>query len=238
MPTAATSQRIAAEFDEIARLSPTNGDLSDAEAWVLRNLPSCRGTALEIGCGVGDLSRLLSSRFAATHAIDLSSGMIAEAKRRTPPGTPLEFFRADMFEWLGSRRVQYDCIVTVTTLHHVDFRFALAAMAQSLRPGGRLLVVDVVDRSARRYVLLNAAAAVVGALREFVALLRRRSSLALRHAYRLHGQHETYLTSLEVRASADLLLPGSTVSSTLFWRYRLIWEKSASSFGATTTTEL
>jgi 2-polyprenyl-3-methyl-5-hydroxy-6-metoxy-1,4-benzoquinol methylase len=111
-------------------------------------LPAGRGAALQIGCGVGDLSRLLSSRFSRTEAIDLSSGMIAEARRRTAPGTALQFAQVDMFEWLETRPSQYDCIVTVTTLHHVDFALAVTAIARALRPTGRLLVIDVVDRSA------------------------------------------------------------------------------------------
>lgn len=227
MPSTASPHEIAAEFDEIARLSPPNADLSDAEQWVLRNLPAQRGTALEIGCGVGDLSRLIASHFATTDAIDLSPGMIAEAKRRTAPGTPVTFVEAELFDWLAARPSQYDCIVTITTLHHVDFSSALAAIARSLRPGGRMLIVDLVDRSEPRYALTNSTAMALGALREFVTLLRGRSSLRLRRAYRHHGQRETYLTIPALRLATTQLLPGAVVSTTLFWRYRLLWEKRA-----------
>jgi 2-polyprenyl-3-methyl-5-hydroxy-6-metoxy-1,4-benzoquinol methylase len=228
MPSTARSDEIAADFDEIARLSPSNADFSDAQAWVLRNLPAQTGAALEIGCGVGDLSRLISSRFSRTDAIDLSRGMIEEARRRTSPGTSLQFTQADMFEWLAARPSQYDCIVTVTTVHHVDFSLALTAIARALRPTGRLLVIDIVDRSAARYMFVNVVASAFGALRELLALFRRRSSLKLRRAYRRHAERETYLTVADVRKQAASLLPGSVVSTTLFWRYRLIWEKRRS----------
>jgi trans-aconitate methyltransferase len=225
MPTVATPREIAAEFDMIARLSPLGADVNAAGAWVVRNLPAARGAALDIGCGVGDVSRLIAPRFTHTDAIDLSAGMIAEAQSRTPPGTALTFMEADMFEWLAARPAHYDCIVSVATLHHVDFSLALIAMARSLTAGGRLLVIDLVDRSAPRYLFMNAIAATVGATRELVALLRRRSSLRLRRAYRQHAARERYLTLSEVRQVSNVLLPTSMVSSTLFWRYRLIWEK-------------
>jgi len=73
-----------------------------------------------------------------------------------------------MWEWLAATPSQYDCIVTVTTLHHVDFALAVTAIAGALKPAGRLLVIDVVDRSAARYFFVNVFAAVLGAVTRVV----------------------------------------------------------------------
>jgi 2-polyprenyl-3-methyl-5-hydroxy-6-metoxy-1,4-benzoquinol methylase len=226
MPTAADAAQLRAEFDEIASLSPRDPMGGAAEVWIAANLPARHETVLDIGCGVGDLARSLAAHFAATHAIDLSPGMIDEARNRTSSERAITFACADMFEWLESRLETYDCIVSVATLHHVDLSSALRAMAQSLKPGGRLLIVDLYDRSGPRHLLTNLAAAAVNAAQELVALLQRRSSWRLRQAYRSHGANETYLPLSDVEAIARVILPGARITGTLLWRYRLLWEKA------------
>jgi SAM-dependent methyltransferase len=204
-------QQIEADFDAIAALMPATPALAPTDRWVLAHLPQRRDAVLEIGCGVGELAR----RIGTTDAIDLSPGMIAEARRRAPERS---FTCADLFAWLAARPETYDCILSVATLHHVDFAAALAAIRRSLRPGGRLLVVDLYDRSGIRHLPLNALAFAL-------ARLRRREPRALRRAYREHGAHETYLTLHEIRAIAGAALPGARVRPTLFWRYTLLWDK-------------
>jgi SAM-dependent methyltransferase len=225
VPTTASVSEIQADFDEIAALSPIARSLSATDEWIVHNLPEQRRALLEIGCGVGDLARRVAPHFERTDAIDLSPGMIAEARRRTPPETKIEFSCVDMFEWLRERPESYDCIVTVTTLHHVDLAAALRAMARSLAPGGRLLVVDLDDRSGAQHFLPNALAHALSAIRLAAALLQRRSSLRLRLAYRRHGRNETYLPLDEVRRVAAATIPGALVGRTMFWRYTLLWDK-------------
>src|SRR6266849_10158239 len=182
MPTTASAPQVRNDFDVIARLIPRTDHLGPHEGWLLENLPSGRGTALEIGCGVGHLARRLSSAFDRVVAIDFSVGMIAEARQRTAGLFPIEFARADMFDWLRRSPNTYDCIVTVATLHHVDLRPALRAISVSLKPGGRLLVLDLFRRSGLRNVLINGAAFVVTRVREMVAF-RGTAPCKLRRAY-------------------------------------------------------
>lgn len=227
MPSSATVAEIEADFDEIAALTPAHGSDAASENWIIGRLPPNRRAVLEIGCGVGDLARRLSSHFAATDAIDVSAGMIAEAKRRTTREIAIDFVRADLFEWLRARPDSYDCIVSVAVLHHVDFEAALQAMKAALAPGGRLLIVDVCHRAGVRHLMANAVAFAVRGLQEVVAMIRGRSSWRLRSAYRRHGRNESYLTVPEVRAIAERVLPSATTTATLFWRYRLLWDKPA-----------
>lgn len=49
-------------------------------------------------------------------------------------------------------------------------------------------------------------------------------SWRLRHAYRCHGENETYLTPAEVARVAAAELPGAEVRERLLWRYTLLWD--------------
>lgn len=227
MPTTASEQQLRADFDAIAALTPRR-PANDAEAWIVAHLPQSRTAALDAGCGVGDLARSLAAHFARVDAIDLSEGMIAEAIRRTSKAGSVAFACADLFAWLRERPESYDCIVSVATLHHVELEDALLAMRDALRPGGRLLVVDLVDRSGSRHFFTNVIAHALTAIRVAFAMLRGRTSWKLRRAYDHHGHNETYLTLAEVRRIAAACIPGAEVTATLFWRYRLLWEKGVS----------
>src|SRR6185369_9314891 len=101
----------------------------------------------------------------------------------------------------------------------------IRAMVRALRPGGRLLIIDLYERRGLRHLPVNLVATAIGALRELAALLRRRSSIRLRRAYRRHGKRETYVTLDELRNVIDRELPGAVLTLTLLWRYRLAWEK-------------
>ena len=235
MPTTASAAEIRADFDAMARLMPER--LGPHEAWLLRQLPRRRGTALEIGCGVGTVAQRLARSFDRLDAIDFSPAMIAEAKRRVPLVTPsvsegpggaggaprqpfrgdrassVQFVCTDAFDWLRDRADAYDCIVAITMLHHVDLAAALRAMARSLRPGGRLLALDVMHR---RRQPIDAIA---------LALSFRFLSWKLRRAFWRHGRNETYLTIGEARGIARDVLPGAQVRAHLMWRYSIVWDK-------------
>jgi len=226
VPTTASASQIRTEFDAIAQLTPEHHYPGPSEAWLLTNLPLGRGTVLEIGCGVGDLSRRLTSAFDSVIAIDFSEGMITEAKRRTAPNTPIEYACADMFEWLRRSGNSYDCIITVATLHHVDLRAALREMAWSVKPGGRLLVIDLFSRTGWRHFFVNAAAWVIERAHE-VRVFRGMKPWRLTRAFWRHGRNETYLSLPEVKHIAGEELPGAQVRGHLLWRYSIVWDRSA-----------
>lgn len=213
MPTTASASEIRRDFDEIARLTPDRDNFGPYESWLLAQLPSRRGDALEIGCGAGHVARRLATSFGHVDAIDFSQGMIDEARRRGDAS--IHFTCAEMFGWLGSRPAAYDCIVTIATLHHVDLSDALAAMARSLRPGGRILIIDLMHRAGIRHFFTNVVA--------MIATLQPGKPWKLRRRYWSHGQKESYLTLEQVRRVAANL-PGAVVRGHLKWRYSIVWE--------------
>jgi SAM-dependent methyltransferase len=209
MPTTASPVQIRDDFDAMAPLMPER--LGPHEAWLLQQLPARRERALEIGCGAGTVAQRLAQSFAHVDAIDFSPAMIQEAKRRAP--SSIHFACADLFDWLRDHPNTYDCIVTIATLHHVDLGGALRAMASSLKPGGRLLALDVMKR---RNVVLNALAFAAGF---------RPGNWKLRQAFWRHGRNETYLTIDEARRIAEEALLDAQVRAHLLWRYSIVWDK-------------
>jgi hypothetical protein len=56
---------------------------------------------------------------------------------------------------------------------------------------------------------------------------RLRESRAAQAAWDAHGRHDSYLTMAEIRRSCAKVLPGAQVKKHLFWRYSVVWKKTA-----------
>jgi SAM-dependent methyltransferase len=93
---------------------------------------------LEVGCGPGRVTAHLAGLGLAATGIDLSPGMVAEARRRHP-GLP--FAVANLLE-LPVEDGALDGVVAWYSLIHLPpdrLPAAVAELARVLRPGGRLL---------------------------------------------------------------------------------------------------
>ncbi|HEX6751031.1 MAG TPA: class I SAM-dependent methyltransferase [Longimicrobium sp.] len=211
--------QVRADFDGIARLEEAHGAREGPYVrWLADQLRDDVGEALEIGCGTGELTRLLAARASYVLAIDLSPEMIRVARERSPSFPNVEYRVADVTAW-EMPRGRFDCVASVATLHHLPFEPAVTAMRDALRPGGWLLILDILTRPGLRHLPRNAAAAIASRLR------MRRGSRALRAAYDAHGRGETYLRPDELRARFEPLLPGAEIREHLLWRYSVVWRK-------------
>jgi len=97
--------------------------------------------ALDVGCGTGRWSRLLSERGAAMTGIDLQSDSLVENKRRLPSCRFVEMSADAM--GLASR--SFDLAVSVTVLQHMPYeiqRNAMGEIRRALVPGGYLLMLE------------------------------------------------------------------------------------------------
>ena len=96
---------------------------------------------VDLGCGPGNLTSLLSARWpgAVVTGVDASEDMIAAASDRTRAGR-LAFHRADLRDWLSTANPgEVDVLVTNATLQWVPGHLELMpALVRAVAPGGWL----------------------------------------------------------------------------------------------------
>jgi SAM-dependent methyltransferase len=122
----------------------TFADTPRLNRWLFSKLePNIRGEMLEVGSGIGNLSRLIVDR--ATHAIfsDVEPHYLAELRRVFATDSRVTIVHYDLDSSpppeIANRR--FDTIVAVNVIEHVvDDRATIATLTGLLNPGGKLVV--------------------------------------------------------------------------------------------------
>ena len=100
-------------------------------------------TVLDLGCGTGDLGRLLAGPCRVV-GLDLSLGMLKVARRRVPTGALVQ---ASAFR-LPFRAAAFSAAVSAFLLRNLnDLPAALGELARVLPPGGRVALLDITEPS-------------------------------------------------------------------------------------------
>ena len=216
---------VEADFDRLALL--------DEEGWtsnnhyhdlLLRHVPKSCENALEIGCGTGAFARELARRCGRVVALDLSAEMIRVARSRATQFENLEFQVADAMTW-NFPRSHFDFICSIATLHHLEQRELFVKMRDALKPGGVLVVLDLVESNGLVERMLDVIALGVSGGLRLMHNGRLKPPPEVRKAWEQHGKHDHYSTINQMRALADEILPGSNVNRCLLWRYALVYRK-------------
>jgi SAM-dependent methyltransferase len=216
---------VEADFDRLALL--------DDEGWTANNhyhssllkfVPESCEEALEIGCGTGAFARELARRCRRVVALDLSTEMIRVARSRSTQFDNLEFELADVMRWEFPLS-HFDFICSIATLHHLEQRELFVKMRDALKPGGVLVVLDLVESNGLVERMLDVIALGVSGGLRLMHNGRLKPPPEVRKAWEQHGKHDHYLTITQMRALADEILPGSSVNRCLLWRYALVYRK-------------
>jgi SAM-dependent methyltransferase len=195
--------------------------------WILRNLPTRRGVAVDVGCGRGVLAGKLATHFAHVTGIDRDAGMAAAASARLR-GLPQVSIRqcdfADFASTAGDGEA--DLITMVDVLHHIDLGDALARIPRLVAPGGRLLVVGLSRPDSLADlafdVVSGAANPVVGMIKHPRAVRPPERAVDTEPAVPVMDPDTPFA---EIAKAARAHLRGSTVRRRMFFRYTLRWEK-------------
>jgi len=97
------------------------------------------GRVCDLGCGPAQIARYLRDRGVDAFGVDLSAGMLAEARRLNPD---LQLVQSSMLA-LGVRSESLDGIAAFYCILHIpreQVSCALAEMRRVLKPGGLLLI--------------------------------------------------------------------------------------------------
>jgi len=105
----------------------------------------------DLGCGTGQVSAAIAPFVARVVAVDGSAAMLQAAKRRLHGVSNVELRRGDL-EALPIDAARLDAATLMLVLHHVaEPQRALTEVARVLKPGGRVVVVDMLPHDRESY---------------------------------------------------------------------------------------
>jgi SAM-dependent methyltransferase len=213
------------DFDRIALLPETGWDHnSHYHPFLLKHIPAHWAYTLEIGCGTGAFSRLLATQSDQVLALDLSPNMIRIAQERSKNYANITYQVVDALMWEFPVN-QFDCIVSIATMHHLPFENMLVKMKDALKVHGVLLILDLVQGQGLFDGLTSMVAVPVNIILRFLKTGQLREPPELRTAWAEHGRYDSYLTFSQIHQICQNSLPGAKINKHLLWRYSLVWKK-------------
>lgn len=230
-----SAKKLREEFNQVAlRFERPSGGLKENRNFKARSikkylsnqLPTRGEFALEIGSGLGSFTARLAERFDHVTALDLSPEMVRVAQENVNEFKNIEFVITDVNVWEFPRE-HFDCIVSITTLHHMPLEPILIKIKDALKPGGILLVGDFYERQIVEKYVNKIFKMVKKSRRKLRKSNQRKNSNFIRGAMG-HDANEKYLSIKEVRRICDSLLQGATVvkhSQSNAHFYSILWKK-------------
>lgn len=132
-------------------------DTRDAVAFLEPAVRGAPGTWADLGAGSGTFTRALAEILGPSsrvYAVDRDASALRELRQWSERDAPnVVVIRADITRPFALADKQLDGILLANVLHFVrDADQVLARIAQMLRPGGRVVIVEYDRRTANRWV--------------------------------------------------------------------------------------
>lgn len=222
------SVNIANQFDAVALEYDFMAETFHSSDFFLDNLPEGRLLALDLGCGSGLMASDLAAHFDYVIGIDLSLDMVRIAQTKRPYPNVL-YCQMDVNQ-LGLFG-QFDYITSENVFHHLsDTGRVLEQLKRLLKPGGRLVLTDVISERETPPTIVY----IVGALQEYIPNWLRFDRKTASRIFRFrvsrhwlaHLASDCYLSEDTFRQVYSHYLPDCTFPGA----GRLVWEKPVESF--------
>lgn len=190
-------------------------------SWILANLPEQRRTALDVGCGRGDLLAALSPHFVDVRGTDRDDVMRRHAADRCAGLSNVTVTD----EALSDVHGPVDLVTMVAVLHHLDVTDALLDVRRLLAPGGRFLAVGLAPPKSPQDVAWDLASIVTNPIIGYV-----------KHPWRPSRDspqpppHPVREPTLPFDAMRDLVcevMPGAIMRHQLGFRHTIAWTKNS-----------
>ena len=155
-----------------------------------------KATALDVGCGMGNIHGLLAPRFSKLHAVDVSGGLLDIARSNNGD---VAYQLYDGLE-LPFESSMFDIAFAICVVHHVPpnrWERFIAEMARVVRPGG---LVAVIEHNALNP--LTRLVTVRCAFDEDIALVPRRRLEQLMRGAGMNGTASRYILFSPWRGAA------------------------------------
>ena len=97
-------------------------------------------TLLDVGCGNGELLRLIDARWPGRRlsGVDLSQSVVEQNRQALPS---MEFFRADLTKPDDALPAGFDVVVCTEVIEHLDdSALAVKRLAEAVKPGGHVII--------------------------------------------------------------------------------------------------
>lgn len=198
---------------QVSRPQGWNHNLHYRELILEQVNPAMR-TALDVGCGEGELAEALSIRGLSVTGLDVNGDVLAVAHER---GCDVTWVQGDVLD--GSLAgEQFDLVTAVASIHHLpDFGDALTRLAERLAPGGKLVVLGL----GRSSTPMDRAYDAIGAVQH-----RWYSHYCRYVEDSAPKRFDVPMTYKQIRREAAAVLSGCTFRRLPLFRYLLVWSKS------------
>lgn len=191
--------------------------------FIINNLPANAKNVLEVGSGQGKLCKELAKHSESVTGIDLSDRMILKSKELNPPDN-VKFLKADYLNYEFPEN-HFDAIITIACLHHINFDSFGVKVKHDLRPGGTLIIIDLLNDSFIRSILNASVSVPLSIAKNIYYNGFIRTPKAERDQWKKHSATDVYFTYDELLKLANKHFPNAEVKRQLFWRYSLVWTK-------------
>jgi trans-aconitate methyltransferase len=131
-------------FNELAELFAVFAADTDViyRPWLETAVPG-GDSAVDLGCGSGRWTGLLTDRYADVLGVDLAEREVAMAQQAHPDA---QFSVRSLLEVLPDRDGLFDLVLSVNTVHHLrDHDRVLPHLRSLVAPGGTVVVIDITD---------------------------------------------------------------------------------------------
>lgn len=187
-------------------------------SWILANLPTRRTSALDVGCGRGELIAALAPHFDSVLGVDSDAQMRSVAAARCSAYSNATISGEDWAEAASD----VDLITMIAVLHHLDVPAALHAVRHLLAPGGRLLVVGLAPPQSATDHLWDIASMATNPL---IGVVKHPWPSPVGHQLPPFPVQDPTLPFADLRRLVQREMPGAEVRHRLGFRHTIAWMK-------------
>ena len=130
--------------------------------------------------------------------------MIKEAKKRNN-NDKITYLIEDANKYL-SKDKKYDLIISVATLHHMDFEDIIIKCKEALHPKGIFIILDLYKSSNIKEYLLSVISVLLNPIYNLIKRRRINNAKEEKEAWDAHSKSDKYNTIREIKNYADRIL--------------------------------